>query len=129
MSPRLDLTAQERRHYERLYPVDVYRPTPKPATFSDLVPSLVESMQLEKRDWIDDLGDQWADLVSPLLAKRSRPQAFRDGVLTLAVDHPAYLAEFRRTEDRRLLRDLQGRFPESGLQRLRWVVSGPMQGG
>jgi predicted nucleic acid-binding Zn ribbon protein len=56
------------------------------------------------------LGDKWPQLVGPTLAVHCRPGVIRRGVLTVYVDHPAWLHQITMAHKGDILRAVQTQF-------------------
>lgn len=66
---------------------------PQPVAAS--VERLLDHLGVPPPATTDALAERWPQLVGPLLAERSRPGTIRDGVLSVHVDDPAWVTQFR----------------------------------
>lgn len=66
---------------------------------------------------------QWQDLVGTDLAAHADPVDIKNGALYLEVDHPAWLQRLH-TKQADILKAIQGRFPNLGIQHLYFRMAG-----
>ena len=64
------------------------------------------------------LADSWLEIVGPVLAEHCRPRGIRRGVLTVAVDHSAWLDQITLAHKNEILRTVQLRFPHLKINEL-----------
>jgi len=67
------------------------------ARVSDLLPSVLRDLGLQKRFSERRVVEQWAGVVGPELARRTRALRCESGTLTVHVDHGAWMQELDRT--------------------------------
>lgn len=70
------------------------------------------------------LTEVWPDLVGPALVPHCRPGSVRQGVLSIAVDHPAWLHQITMAHKKDILRLVQQRFPHLKIKDLRLRIEG-----
>ena len=58
--------------------------------FSDVLDQFVKGIVSEGAVLLDQISAEWADIIGSANAKLCRPVFFRDGVLKVEINHPAY---------------------------------------
>ncbi|MCS7048665.1 MAG: DUF721 domain-containing protein [Verrucomicrobiae bacterium] len=119
MTPSLRrLALRELRPYADLDTVDNLRAG---RHVGEVIPELVARLGLRERLQRGQVFDRWEQLVGSFIAKLARPVALRDGRLTVAVDHPAYIQELRPHSDLIIQKIAQGVGPNI-VREIRWRV-------
>lgn len=58
------------------------------------------------------LADNWAEVVGPTLSPHCAPGAVRRGVLSIRVDHPAWLHQIALAHKADILKTIQEKYPQ-----------------
>jgi hypothetical protein len=72
--------------------------TEPPTPLSDALRVVGAELGLPDPGLVASLNDRWPDVVGPTVAGHARPRSIRDGILTIAVDAPAWATELRYLE-------------------------------
>ncbi len=91
------------------------------ARVSDLLPSVLRDLGLQKRFSERRVVEQWSTVVGPALAKRTRALRCESGVLTVHVDHGAWMQELLFIE-KKLLAKMQTACPDVALKQIRFTA-------
>ncbi|MDA8285282.1 MAG: DUF721 domain-containing protein [Actinomycetota bacterium] len=70
-------------------------PSIEPRPVSASLGRLSEGLGLGRPELLTSVFARWEELVGPDIAAHATPRMLRDGVLTVAVDHPAWAASLR----------------------------------
>jgi predicted nucleic acid-binding Zn ribbon protein len=71
----------------------------EPVPLSDALREVGRELGMPEPDALARLLDAWPEVVGPALAGHARVRSIRDGVLTVAVDEPAWATELRYVAD------------------------------
>lgn len=91
-----------------LVPLEV----PGPVNLSEVFQREFRRIGLSERLREATLVDSWHEVAGATLAPHCRPGAVRRGVLTVRVDHPAWLHQIQLSHKQDILREVQTRFPQ-----------------
>jgi predicted nucleic acid-binding Zn ribbon protein len=85
-----------------------------------LLPKLGLDQQVKQSQLVAD----WPQVVGDAVARHAKPVALRDGVLTLAVDHPVWLSELSRYQKPLLLRKVRAHLGAKAVRDIMFRVEG-----
>lgn len=91
------------------------------ARVSDLLPSVLRDLGLQKRFSERRVVEQWAGVVGPELARRTRALRCESGTLIVHVDHGAWMQELHFIE-KKLLAKMQAACPDVVLKQIRFTA-------
>ena len=74
------------------------RPESPPTSLGDALRDVGAELGLPEPGLVASLGDRWAEVVGSTVAEHARPRGLRDGILTIAVDAPAWATQLRYLE-------------------------------
>ena len=74
-------------------------PDEDPVPVRDALGALGDELGLPAPGAISALTERWAEIVGPALAPHARLRTLRGGVVTIAVDAPAWATELRYQQD------------------------------
>lgn len=72
-----------------------------------IVEKLLPKLGLDQQVRQNQLVTDWEKVVGASVARHAKPSSLRDGVLTIAVDHPMWLSELSRYQKPLLLRKVR----------------------
>ena len=82
-------------------------PRPKQRSAKDVLDRLLPKLGLDQQVKQSELLAEWPKMVGPAVAKHARPEALRDGVLTVVVDNSMWLSELSRYQKPLLLKKVR----------------------
>ncbi len=82
---------------------------PTATALESVVPRLMKKLGLEQRLHQSQIFVQWPQIVGADIARHAQPVALRNGLLTVAVDHPVWLQELSRFHKPLLLQKIRDR--------------------
>jgi len=85
---------------------------------SDVLPSVLGSVERRLQEEPERVIRLWADVVGPEVAKMARAENFFEGTLLIKVQNSTLLSLLARQEKTRLLFELQKRLPKGKIERL-----------
>jgi predicted nucleic acid-binding Zn ribbon protein len=85
-------------------------PDHKPADLKSTFQKAFAQLGLQDRLQEATLGNKWPQIVGPTLAVHCRPGIVRRGVLTVYVDHPAWLHQITMAHKSDILKAVQSQF-------------------
>src|SRR4030095_8235766 len=91
------------------------------ARVSDLLPSVLRDLGLQRRFSERRVVEEWAGVVGPDLARRTRALRCESGTLIVYVDHAAWMQELHFIE-KNLLAKMQTACPDVALTRIRFTA-------
>ena len=108
---------------ERLQ-VEVYTPERKPRLVSmrDLVPRVVKKCGLENEFWVDEIQERWDEIAGTQVARNTRPGVYEKGLLTIYVNHSAWLMEMERFGKDLLLQNVQDAFGKDKIRAIEFRI-------
>ena len=77
---------------------------------------------LENRLWEETLLEEWPSLVGPQVSRHARPGRLERGTLYIYVTHSMWLSELHRNFQPQILDNLQARFKEQPIRKLRFQL-------
>ncbi len=110
---------------EREWLTKAERRPPRPVR--DALDSLARRLGVPTASSLGAVFSGWDDAVGPHVAAHARPVGFTDGVLTVAVDDPAWAAQLRYLAND-LLAKLAVAAGEGVVDRIEWRVEAPRKG-
>lgn len=93
----------------------------QPTPLADTLQALLKKKPYGKLLKQQKLFEDWAELVGDALAEKTTPQKIRQNTLWVGVNHPAWIQELQFLKDP-LLTKLKNRYPNSGIQKIRFVL-------
>ena len=90
----------------------------------DVVPSAMARIGLAQRFRESALQDQWREVMGDFVAAHTRPAGLHRNVLTVEVDHSAWLHEMTLFHKKAMLQNLRKRFPDLGIKDIRFRLRG-----
>jgi predicted nucleic acid-binding Zn ribbon protein len=90
----------------------------------DLVKSVIDKFQLEKKRADSEVFLVWPRVVDPHIAQHARPVGLRNGTLFVAVDSPVWLEEIVRFHRHNILKAIQSAFSRSEIKKISFRCSG-----
>ncbi len=91
---------------------------PAPANLAAVLQKAFARIGIADRLRETSLTESWHEVVGPTLAAHCRPGAIRRGVLTVRVDHPAWLHQITVAHKKDILLGAQARFPHLKIKEL-----------
>src|SRR5258705_9909626 len=91
------------------------------ARVSDLLPSVLRDLGLQRKFSDRRAVELWASVVGPDLARRTRALRCENGTLTICVDHGAWMQELHFIE-KSLVAKMRAACPEVELTRIRFTA-------
>ena len=91
---------------------------------SDIVPSAMARIGLVQRFRESSLQDQWRQVMGEFVAAHTRPAGLQRNVLTVEVDHSAWLHEMTLFHKKAMLQNLRKRFPDLAVKNLKFRLRG-----
>ena len=79
-------------------PLPGHGPEREPRPIGESLERISRAMGAGRATGLASLFDRWPDIVGPSVAAHSRPLTLRDGVLTVAVDDPAWAVQLTYLE-------------------------------
>ena len=90
-------------------------------SLGDILPNVMEGLEVPKNENILLLRDAWPKLVGVQIAQHSEPGFIKDFALNVFVDLPGWLPELERIK-RMLLQKLQSQYKELRIRRLNFLL-------
>lgn len=87
-----------------------------------VLPEVLKEMGLESRAKIADLTPKWPELVGAANARHCRPGEWKDGVLTVYVDHNVWLAELKRFGSKAIAKRVRAQYGADSLTDIRFQI-------
>ncbi len=87
-----------------------------------VLPEVVRKLGLSQDLWLKSLAGNWADLMGPQIAKYSRPGQVEHNSLVVYVGHPGYLSELKRFWLKKMLTNIQEKFPDKKIRSIRLQI-------
>jgi len=80
-------------------PIDRDAPQLRPPVipFSEIMEATLKKLDIHTSPFIDDLAENWASIVPPVIAKLTRPGKWENNILYVYVPSSTHLFELRRT--------------------------------
>ncbi len=91
---------------------------------SEVVPSAMAKLGLAQRFRESVLQDHWSEVMGEFVAAHTRPVGLQRNILTVEVDHSAWLHEMTLFHKKAMLGNLQKRFADLGIRDLRFRLRG-----
>lgn len=91
---------------------------PSPANLAAVLQKAFTRLGIAERLRETTLMESWHEVVGPTLSPHCRPGAIRRGVLTVRVDHPAWLHQITLAHKKDILLAAQARFPHLKIKEL-----------
>ena len=92
--------------------------------FSDIVPTAMVRLGLAQRFRESVLQDHWREVMGEFVAAHTRPVGLQRNILTVEVDHSAWLHEMTLFHKKAMLQNLQKRFSDLGIKELKFRLRG-----
>src|SRR5258708_1119268 len=102
------------QEWNGLPPVPNHTPPNLPSVFQKAFSRLGFGERLQEAT----LNDSWPSLIGPSLAVHCRPGTVRRGILTIRVDHPAWLHQITVAHKADFLKAVQSYFPHLKVKEL-----------
>jgi len=93
-------------------------------TAGQVLEKLLPKLGLEQQVHQNQLVQDWQKVVGEAVAKHARPVALRDGILTVAVDHPMWLSELKRYQKPLILKKVRDHLGARAVKDLVFRVDG-----
>ena len=95
----------------------------KPEPLGEVIADYLVRSGLSSRVGADRLGENWAQLVGPELARRTRVVGgLRAGAVRVEVDSPGLLAELKGFRGEELVKGMRERYKRKHIQKLNFVL-------
>ena len=107
MTPRL--RTQVLREWQPLAGGETPWGRPTASALDAVVPGVMKRLGLEQRLQQSQAFSLWPQIVGADIAKHAQPVSLRNGILTVAVDHPVWLQELSRYHKPLLLQKVRAR--------------------
>lgn len=91
---------------------------------SEIVPSAMAKIGLAQRFRESALQDQWREVMGEFVAAHTRPAGLQRNILTVEVDHSAWLHEMTLFHKQAMLQNLRKKFPDLGIKELKLRLRG-----
>lgn len=92
------------------------------APLTEALPAALRELGIEKDVWARSMQTDWASIVGPQVAKRTRPGGLDRGCLTIFVSHSAWLMELSRYGQKPLLDNLQAKYGPDRIRSIRLLL-------
>lgn len=89
---------------------------------AQLVPAVVEKLDLERRRAETEVFKAWRSLIDPTLTAHAQPTGLRNGTLFVSVDSSVWLAEIVRYRQREILDRLRSAFGPNLVRKISFRV-------
>ncbi len=111
--------ARERLHLEEDKPT---LPDMGTKTIGDVMDDVFKKMRLTLHARTEQIAAEWPKLVGLDISRNTRPAHLENGVLTVYVNHPAWLYELRGALSAEILARIQKQFGTTDIKTIRWTV-------
>lgn len=91
---------------------------------ADIVPFALQRIGLGQRYQESSIREQWKETMGDFLALHTRPAGLQRGVLTVEVDHSAFLHEISLLHKKLMVERLRVRFPELNIRDVKLRLRG-----
>lgn len=78
----------------------------KSSALRNLIDPVMENLDIDRFRMPPEIAEQWSEVVGGPIAKHTRPGRFQNGILTIYVDNPVWLAELKRFHKRKIFNEL-----------------------
>lgn len=82
-------------------------PSKADKSVSKVLEKILPKLGLDQQIYQSKLLEDWPRIVGATVAKHARPLTLKEGILTIAVDHPMWLSELSRYQKPLLLRKVR----------------------
>ena len=106
-------------------PIDADPPETRqaPESFSAAIEKTLKRLKINASPWLDELTQAWPQLVSPNVAKVTRPGKWDNGILYIFVTSSMHLFEIRRTQLKRIEQAVRAFAGDDRVKQVRLMVN------